>query len=173
MLLQKTCAIAARPHSMLILKVYMQKFETGGFVDPGIKSRFQTEAWEKKICSTCICFCFTDKWMHLACVMVLSCLSSEPASTSFLGNCNFKTQSQGRQLRSCISSSTLSFTEFWALGLAFEQKFCDGGCRVWMATWKMWTSTRVWTLVYRKQPDDFNLQSTIRTFRLKTQHGKT
>lgn len=48
MLLQKTCAVAARPHSMLILKVYMQKFETGGFVDPGIKSRFQTEAWGKQ-----------------------------------------------------------------------------------------------------------------------------
>lgn len=47
MLLEKTCAVAARPHSVLIPKAYMQKFETGGFVDPGIKSRFQTEAWEK------------------------------------------------------------------------------------------------------------------------------
>lgn len=38
----------ARPHTTLILKAYMQKFETGGFVDPGRKSRFQTGAQGKK-----------------------------------------------------------------------------------------------------------------------------
>lgn len=78
--LRKHVLSAVRPHSMLILKAYMQKFETGGFVDPGRKSRFQTEAQEKKICcSICVCFSFTDKWMQFACVKVLSCLSSESA----------------------------------------------------------------------------------------------
>lgn len=38
---------AVRPHSMLILEAYRQKFEAGGFVDPGRKSRFQTGAQEK------------------------------------------------------------------------------------------------------------------------------
>lgn len=46
-LLEKHVLSAVRPHSMLILKAYMQEFETGGFVDPGRKSRFQTEAQEK------------------------------------------------------------------------------------------------------------------------------
>lgn len=46
--LRKHMLSAVRPHSMLILKAYMQKFETGGFVDPGRKSRFQTEAQEEK-----------------------------------------------------------------------------------------------------------------------------
>lgn len=40
---------AVRPHSMLILEAYRQKFEAGGFVDPGRKSRFQTGAQEKNL----------------------------------------------------------------------------------------------------------------------------
>lgn len=80
--LRKHVLSAVRPHSMLILKAYMQKFETGGFVDPGRKSRFQTESQEEKSVLPSvpwICFCFSDKWMQLTCVMVLSCLSSESA----------------------------------------------------------------------------------------------
>lgn len=47
--LRKHVLSAVRPHSTLILKAYMQKFEAGGFVDPGRKWRFQTGAQEKNL----------------------------------------------------------------------------------------------------------------------------
>lgn len=81
----------AGPHSMLILKACMQKFETGGFVDPGRKSRFQTGTQKKKISHFInICSCFIEEWLQLAFVVVLSCLSSEFALILFPGNYNFK-----------------------------------------------------------------------------------
>lgn len=117
--LRKDMLSVARPHSMLILKMYMQKFETGGFIDPGRKSRFRTGVQKKIACFINICSCFIDEWMRLACVVVLSCLSSEFACILFLGNYSFKSWLQGRQLKSHVISSILFFTEFLSLGSWF------------------------------------------------------
>lgn len=123
--LRKHMLSMVRHHSMKILKAYIQKFETGGFVDPGRNSRLQTGAQKKKNkspVSSIFALALVLNGCSSPVLWVLSCLSSDFAYTLFLGNYSFQSWPQGRQLKSHIISSILSFTKFLSLGSCFWTK---------------------------------------------------
>lgn len=127
--LRKDMLSVARPHSMLILKVYMQKFETGGFIDPGRKSRFQTGAQKKTPFSSIFALALLMNGCVLPvlwfCPVYLLNLHAFYFWAIIVSRAGCKVGSW-RATSSLPSSFSLNF---WAWGLAFEHKFCDGDCR--------------------------------------------